>query len=160
MVLKALKNRKENIQISFAGAGIDEAYQQVFDNELKSMPKNKAIICLKELPHSEILNLFNHTDVMILPSHGENFGHAIFESLASATPVIISNNTPWKLMQESMAGIEVHADSIEEVSNAIAFFNTMELPTYRLWQEGAFNKALDYIDKNEFEELYKRIFLN
>ena len=160
MVLKALKNSKVKIHISFAGAGIDEAYQQVFDNELKSMPENIEISCLNELPHTEILNLFNHTDVMILPSHGENFGHAIFESLAYATPVIISNNTPWKLMQESMAGIEVHADSIEEVSNAIAFFNTMELPTYRLWQEGAFNKALDYIDKNEFEELYKRIFLN
>ena len=146
------------IHISFAGAGIDEAYQQVFDNELKSMPENIEISCLKELPHTEILNLFNHTDVMILPSHGENFGHAIFESLAYATPVIISNNTPWKLMQESMAGIEVHADSIEEVSNAIAFFNTMELPTYRLWQEGAFNKALDYIDKNDFENRYGNIF--
>ena len=158
MVLKALKNRKENIQISFAGAGIDEAYQQVFDNELKSMPKNIAIICLKELPHSEILNLFNHTDVMILPSHGENFGHAIFESLASATPVIISNNTPWKQMQESMAGIEVQADSMEEISNAIGFFDAMELSTYRHWQEGALNKALDYIDKNEFENRYGNIF--
>jgi glycosyltransferase involved in cell wall biosynthesis len=160
MVLKALKNSKGKIHISFAGAGIDEAYQQVFDNELKSMPKNIEISCLNELPHTEILNLFDHTDVMILPSHGENFGHAIFESLAYATPVIISNNTPWKQMQDSMAGIEVHANSVEEISNAIAFFNTMELPTYRLWQEGAFNKALDYIDKNEFEELYKRIFLN
>ncbi len=158
MVLKALKNSKEKIHISFAGAGIDEAYQQVFDNEIKSMPENIVITCLNELPHTEILNLFDRTDVMILPSHGENFGHAIFESLAYATPVIISNNTPWKLMLESMAGIEVHADSIEEISNAIVFFNTMELSTYRLWQEGALNKAFDYIDKNEFENRYENIF--
>jgi len=158
MVLKALKSSKEKIHISFAGAGIDEAYQQVFDNELKSMPDNIAITCLNELPHTEILNLFNHTDVMILPSHGENFGHAIFESLAYATPVIISNNTPWKQMQESMAGIEVNASSAVEISNAITFFNTIDHTTYRMWQEGALNKALEYIDKNEFESTFSKIF--
>lgn len=157
-VLKALKNNKANIHISFAGAGIDEAYQQVFDNELKLMPENIQITCFNELPHQEILNLFSLTDVMILPSHGENFGHAIFESLAHATPVIISNNTPWKQMQESRAGIEVNANSLEEISNAILFFNTMDLSTYRMWQQGALNKALDYIENNNFEKTYTNLF--
>ena len=34
-------------------------------------------------------------DYFILPTLGENFGHAIVESLSIGLPVIISNKTPW-----------------------------------------------------------------
>jgi len=158
MVLKALMNIKKSISVKFAGAGIDLAYQEIFNTELKALPVNIEVCCLNELPHHEILALFDQTDIMILPSHGENFGHAIFESLAYATPVIISNNTPWKHMQEEMAGIEVNADNVEEICSAIAFFETMESSKYREWQLGALNKALTYMDKNDFENTYSKIF--
>lgn len=160
MVLKALNLVKESISIKFVGAGIDEAYQQVFDNELKTLPVNIEVKCLGELPHKDILDLFEQTDIMILPSHGENFGHAIFESLAYATPVIISNNTPWKQMQLDKAGIEVNAGNIEEINQAIALFNQMELSEYREWQVGALKKALNYMDKNDFNNTYLKILGN
>ena len=35
---------------------------------------------------------------------GKNFGHAISEALNLATLVIISDKTPWKNLQEKMAG--------------------------------------------------------
>jgi glycosyltransferase involved in cell wall biosynthesis len=34
-------------------------------------------------------------DYFVLPTLGENFGHAIVESLSVGLPVIISNKTPW-----------------------------------------------------------------
>ena len=30
-----------------------------------------------------------------MPSLSENFGHVVYEALASSTPVIVSTNTPW-----------------------------------------------------------------
>jgi glycosyltransferase involved in cell wall biosynthesis len=158
MVLKALSNIKESISIKFAGAGIDTTYQEIFNHELMVLPENVQVECLKELPHNEILALFDETDVMILPSHGENFGHAIFESMAHATPVIISNNTPWKQMQQDKAGIEVNADSAVEIGKAIAYFQVMEPVVYLEWQIGALNKALAYMDKNDFEKTFSKIF--
>ena len=32
---------------------------------------------------------------MYLPTKGENFGHAISDSIANSTPVFISDKTPW-----------------------------------------------------------------
>ena len=40
---------------------------------------------------------------MFLPSKGENFGHIIMESLAASTPVIISDLTPWKDLENARA---------------------------------------------------------
>ncbi len=158
MVLKALKDINLNIKISFAGAGLDSAYQNIFDTAMRDLPNNIEVNCLNELPHQEILNLFKQIDVMILPSHGENFGHAIFESLANATPVIISNNTPWKNMMLEKAGLEVNSNSLDEISNAIQYFNNLSQLEYREWQIGSLNMALSYMDKNDFEKIYSTIF--
>lgn len=35
-------------------------------------------------------------DLFAFPTHGENFGHVIFEALRAGTPVLISDQTPWQ----------------------------------------------------------------
>lgn len=40
--------------------------------------------------------LFRDADVFVLPTYSENFGIAIAEALASGTPVITTNGTPWE----------------------------------------------------------------
>jgi glycosyltransferase involved in cell wall biosynthesis len=45
------------------------------------------------------------TDVFILPSHQENFGIAVVEALACATPVLISNQINiWREIESDNAG--------------------------------------------------------
>lgn len=52
-------------------------------------------------------------EVFCLPSHQENFGIAVVESLACATPVLISNQVNiWREIQEHGAGL-VDTDTIE-----------------------------------------------
>ncbi len=41
----------------------------------------------------------------ILPSHTENFGNVVIESLAQGTPVIASQGTPWQILETEKAGI-------------------------------------------------------
>lgn len=40
----------------------------------------------------------------ILPSHTENFGNVVIESLAQGTPVIASKGTPWHILEVEKAG--------------------------------------------------------
>ena len=42
---------------------------------------------------------------------GENYGHAIIESLVNATPVIISDCTPWRNLQQANAGWDTPLES-------------------------------------------------
>jgi glycosyltransferase involved in cell wall biosynthesis len=43
-------------------------------------------------------------DALLLPTKGENFGHAIHEALMSGLPVIISDQTPWRDLERHCAG--------------------------------------------------------
>ena len=55
-----------------------------------------------------------HAELFVLPSASENFGIAIAEALAHATPVITTTATPWKEIGDAQAGwcIEPGEDSL------------------------------------------------
>ena len=50
-------------------------------------------------------------DVFILPTHSENFGIVVAESLIAGTPVIVSQNTPWKVVEDVGAGFWLELDA-------------------------------------------------
>ena len=60
--------------------------------------------------------LFQTSDFFVLPTHSENFGLAIAESLASGTPVITTTGTPWEDLNTSELGawIEIGTQPLVE----------------------------------------------
>jgi glycosyltransferase involved in cell wall biosynthesis len=48
--------------------------------------------------------LYAQARITILPSHTENFGNVVMESLAQGTPVIASTGTPWQLLETEQVG--------------------------------------------------------
>ena len=44
---------------------------------------------------------------MFLPTFAENYGHSIVEALSVGTPMLISDNSPWKNLQEKGFGWEI-----------------------------------------------------
>ena len=51
--------------------------------------------------------LFDDTDVVIVPSHVENFAMVVAESLARGVPVIASKGTPWRDLETHGCGLWV-----------------------------------------------------
>lgn len=49
-------------------------------------------------------SLFRSSDVLVLPSHSENFGIAAAEALAYGIPVIASKGTPWSRLESEGCG--------------------------------------------------------
>lgn len=48
--------------------------------------------------------MYRHAWVSVLPSHSENFGGVVVESLAQGTPVIASKGAPWQVLEENGCG--------------------------------------------------------
>lgn len=48
--------------------------------------------------------LLGSCDLLILPSHTENFGIVVAEALASGVPVVASHNTPWSRLRDERCG--------------------------------------------------------
>ncbi len=65
---------------------------------------------------------FRSADALILPSHQENFGFVVAESLACSTPVLISNKVNiWREVEASEAGL-VESDTLDGTRNLILRF--------------------------------------
>lgn len=75
--------------------------------------------------------LFQTSDFFVLPTHSENFGLAIAESLASGTPVITTVGTPWNDLNSSNSGawIEIGTQPLVETLRRFFSLSDEELET-------------------------------
>jgi glycosyltransferase involved in cell wall biosynthesis len=90
ILLDALKTVTTPWYLTIAGSG-DEAYI----NELKELATENNIadkINWAGFFNEDKFQLLQQHDVMILPSHDENFGNVVIESLSVGTPVLITEN--------------------------------------------------------------------
>ena len=60
-------------------------------------------------------------DLLFLPTLGENYGQVIAESLSVGTPVLISNNTPWKNLQKNNLGWDIDLSDKSSFVKSINF---------------------------------------
>ena len=57
---------------------------------------NGTVNYLGDVNPDSVNDLLSKYHLFVLPTHGENFGHAILEALSSWRPVLISEYTPWR----------------------------------------------------------------
>jgi glycosyltransferase involved in cell wall biosynthesis len=97
---------------------------------------NRSIRLMGEVNPNELSVIYSKYQFFLLPTWGENFGHAISEALCHSTPVIISNMTPWKGLEKEKAGWDlplIEDDFVEKISLAAQ----MDQTDYDNWTKGA-----------------------
>ena len=97
-------------------------------------------------------------DALVLLTKGENFGHAIYESLSAGRPALISHFTPWNDLEKKPAGWNIDINDEEEIVSVLNRLVRMDNAEHRLFCEGAFGVAQDYYEKNEFTKAYGEMF--
>lgn len=65
-------------------------------------------------------------DLMLMPTTGENYGHAIIESLMAGTPVLISDRTPWRELARDGLGWDLSLDQPAEYARKLDELATVE----------------------------------
>jgi glycosyltransferase involved in cell wall biosynthesis len=96
----------------------------------------------------------------ILPTHGENFGHAIYESLSVGTPTIISPHTPWVDLELRHAGINISVSNESDWVAALKKFQALDQSQFDVFSEGAYRCAIDYFKSLDFRKKYNLLFNN
>lgn len=158
--LSALKNANPvfNIKFNLYGAVYDEKYWNQCLSVINTLPENIEVTYNGVFNPSRIKEVFANAHFLFMPTLGENYGHAIVNSLQSATPVIISNNTPWNKIHDYKAGAVFDlSDSTEfsEFINKVAACNQAE---YNVFQEGAFAYAKEISSIEKLKIKYINMF--
>jgi len=104
LVLEALRHAERPIHLSVAGVIDDPKYFQLCQQKAASLPAHCRVTYLGHLSLPDVAALLGRSDVFLLPTRGENHGHAILEALASGVPVIISDQTPWSSVSDLGGG--------------------------------------------------------
>ncbi len=94
--LHVLEKVESTISFDIYGPIENIDYWEQCQKIIKNLPKNISVnYCGPVLAH-DVSSVFSKYDLFLFPSRGENYGHVIAESLSVGTPVLISNNTPWR----------------------------------------------------------------
>ncbi len=89
ILLHALPHITKPYHLTIAGNG-DESYIDVLKKITHYNGTEKKVNWIG-FQHEKKFNVLADHDLMVLPSHNENFGNVVIESLSAGTPVLISN---------------------------------------------------------------------
>lgn len=81
--------------------------------------------------------------VTVLPSHSENFGNVVIESLAQGTPVVASTGTPWQRLEAEKAGSWV-ANTPDALRQELERYLRMPISTYQGYRQRAADLARQF----------------
>ena len=125
-----LRNELQGYKILVAGEGeadyVEDMKRMICDRGLQDI-----VQLIGGVYGDEKWRLFQTSDFFVLPTHSENFGLAIAESLASGTPVITTVGTPWSDLNGSEAGawIEIGTEPLVETLRRFLGLSEDELET-------------------------------
>ncbi len=103
----------------------DEAYWRECQTSIAKLPGNIQVNYRGAIPNAQVAATLAGYDAFLLPTEGENFGHAIFDALAAGLPVILSDQTPWTDLERQQAGWSLPLDRPEAFAGAILELDRM-----------------------------------
>ena len=119
-VLMSEEFMNSDFVLKIAGTGKKE-----FENDLRELVDklglNQKVIFVGQVEGIEKQKILADAFWTIMPSHTENFGIVVLESLAQSTPVIASKGSPWASLEDEQIGFwtenspEMLASKIDDV---------------------------------------------
>ena len=82
----------------------DCAYWKTCQELIHALPCHVVASYHGAVDHELVHETLSGYDLFFLPTRGENYGHVIFEALAAGVPVLISDQTPWRDLDQEAVG--------------------------------------------------------
>lgn len=160
LLLDALKNLEDKIVLNVIAAKEDEVYFDKCRKLADALPENISINWFLDIEPVVIKQYLVNAQLFTLLSEVESFGHAIFEALAIGCPVLISNNTPWKNLDQQKAGLDLDLSNLNNITTAIQGFVNMDDDEWQSYRKGALDLANAYSESLDVNKLYRPLFEN
>ncbi len=142
--LHCLEGMEENIRFDIYGPVEDPNYLKELNKQIQGLPPQIEVNFKGPVAPPDMAGVLAPYHFSVLTSKGENFGHAIFEALLAGKPVLISDRTPWKNLEEKKVGFDISLQKPEEMKRAIKVALQMDAKAYTDWSRAAWEFARDF----------------
>lgn len=147
--LEILRGVKANVELDIYGAREDAVYWDECSRLMEQLPRNISARYRGVASLEAVIPILSEYDAFLLPTLGENFGHVIFEALLSGCPVVLSDQTPWRDLEDGRAGFDIPLSQPEQFQRAIERLAAMDATELGEWSGNARRLALRYSDNPE-----------
>ena len=146
------------LRLTIVGSREDDDYWEQCRQQILALPPSIRVDYLGEIPNDKIPELLEEHHIFALPTRGENFGHAIYESLSAGRPVLISDQTPWQQLSAARAGWELPLQDPTAFGAAIVQALGWDQKTFDQWSAGAFDLASKHRSETGALDKYRALF--
>lgn len=124
--LELLQSVDGHVNFTIYGPREDSTYWELCEREIQDLPPNITVTCAGPIAHERVPEVLSQQELLIAPSFGENYGHAIVEALNVGCPVLTSDQTPWRGLSAAGAGWDLPLEDIAGAQAAISSIIAMD----------------------------------
>lgn len=143
-LLHALSKVSQPLELAIYGPVEDSEYWTECKALFRELPSHVTVQVCGQIPHEQTGAVFAQYDWFVFPTRGENFGHVIYESLQAATPVLVSDQTPW--LPDCDGGLQVLPLEVDRWAQAI--------------EQMACDPMLAYVVKRKAAKAYAKVVMD
>jgi glycosyltransferase involved in cell wall biosynthesis len=110
---------KGKVAFDIYGPVEDQGYWNQCLELSKKLPVNITMNYKGALSPQDVSLALSGHHALFLPTHNENFGHAMVEALQCSRPIIISDQTPWRQLEQHGAGFDISLQDKQQFAKAI-----------------------------------------
>lgn len=152
--VKAVKS--PSVSLDIFGPIEDEQYWR--ECQLLMQPSVAKISYRGVISPQDLNKTLQQYHYLLFPTHHENYGHVIAESLCASLPVIISQNTPWRGLVEKNIGYDLPL-KVQLFSDTIADLIAEEKYLYKQKVDAAHAFASNHIISDEIINQNRKLFI-
>ncbi len=146
------------MHLTIRGEVEDQLYWKKCTGAIEKLPAHISVNYEGPVLNDEVADVLNTYHLFVLPTKGENFGHAIFEALSSGKPVLISDQTPWRNLAAQKVGWDIALDKPQLFLHAIEQAACFNQQVYDEWSHHAWGLAKNYVEQLNIKEDYIKLF--
>lgn len=156
--LECLKKLHGKVLFDIYGSQEDNDYWKECEKQIRSLPSNIIVTYKGLVSHDEVHRVFSRYDAFVFPTLSENYGHVIAESLIVGCPVVISDQTPWNIVNDYNAGWAIPLSEKDRFSNAIQTIIDQDSIQASIMSHNAIALCKERLQTDQMYESYMKAF--
>ncbi len=158
-LLQVLAETTKKISLTIVGPVEDKEYWQQCRQQINTLPANCTVDYKGSVPNIELGSIYREHHLFVLPTRGENFGHVIFDSFLNGRPVLTSDQTPWRGLEEKKLGFDIALAEKTKFKTCLEYVADMGLTEFDSWSRNAWLFGQEKIKQlKDLTDEYKSLF--
>jgi glycosyltransferase involved in cell wall biosynthesis len=151
---------RQQVRFDVYGPAEDQDYWAECQRAAAALPANVVFTYCGILQPLEVTRTLATYDLFLFPTLGENYGHVIAEALCAGLPILISDTTPWRNLEQLKLGWDIPLDQPDRFVACIEECSAKSADEYDKWRHDIRQWAIANIGNEAAVEENRQLFSN